>query len=224
MDDEKTVEKLNVCQKGKIPMNGMGVRIRELFRKKGRSSEQLVIGIIGTGRGVGTTHFSLITAGYASGILGKRCAVLEWNSHDDFTRIHQICKKDEKSAGVFRMLEADYYKKAGVNTLLLCKKAKYQVLIVDYGTVLEGNLEEFLRCDKQFVLGSLSEWQLGAFLEFEKKREKTEKSWETFVAFGSEEARENMEKKLKIRIRRIPFSIDAFAVNGDIIQFYQKFF
>lgn len=205
-------------------MNGMGIQIRNPFKKKKRPPGQLVIGIIGTGRGVGTTHFSLITAGYVCGILGKRCAVLEWNCHDDFSKMQHICTKEEKTTGPFQILEADYYAKAGIHTLLMCKKAQYQILIVDYGTILEGNLEEFLRCDRQFVLGSLSEWQLGAFLEFEKKNKNTERSWETFVAFGSEEARKNMEKKLKIRVRRIPVSIDAFAVTGEIIQFYQQFF
>lgn len=195
------------------------------LRKRLKKREnQEVIGIIGTGRCVGVTHFAVMTAGYLSGVLRKRCAVLEWNSHGDFNHMRNVCTEEKGKAGVFQVLEVDYYEQAGINTLLLCKKSGCQTVIVDYGTVREGNLEEFLRCDRQFVLGSLSEWQMEAFLEFEGKGKKAEKSWETFVSFGSEEARINMEKRLKRPVRRVPVSVDAFVVTGEMLKFYQKLF
>lgn len=188
------------------------------------SEDQETIGIIGTGPGVGVTHLAVMTAGYLSGVMRKRCAVLEWNSHGDFLRMRKMCGKEKDLNGGCRILEADYYEGAGIDTLLLCKKSGYQAVIVDYGTVSPGSLREFLRCDRQFVLGSLSEWQMEAFLEFEGKKNKTEKSWETLVTFGSEEARKNMEKRLKIPVRRVPVSVDAFAITGEAICFYQQFF
>lgn len=120
------------------------------------------------------THFTVMTAGYLGGVLRKRCAVLEWNSHGDFRNMRKLCAKEQSQAGCFHILEADYYERAGIDTLLLCKKSGYQAVIVDYGTV-RGNLEEFLRCDRQFVLGSLSEWQMETFLEFESKGKKKRK-------------------------------------------------
>ncbi len=138
--------------------------------------------------------------------------------------MRKLCEKEQSQAGCFHILEADYYERAGIDTLLLCKKSGYQAVIVDYATVRDGNLEEFLRCDRQFVLGSLSEWQMETFLEFERKGKKAEKSWKTLVSFGSEEARKNAEKRLNIPISRIPVSVDVFAVTGEIIGFYQQFF
>lgn len=205
-------------------MNGMAEKVWKLLRSGKKPVSQEVIGIIGTGRGVGVTHYTVMTAGYLGGVLGKRCAVLEWNSHGDFRNMRKLCAEEKAQAEFCRILEADYYERAGIDTLLLCKKSGYQAVIVDYGTVKEGNLEEFLRCDRQFVLGSFSEWQIEAFLEFEGKRKKAEKSWKTLVSFGSEEARRNAEKRLKIPIFRIPVSVDAFAVTGEIIGFYQQFF
>ncbi|WP_394524659.1 hypothetical protein [Lacrimispora sp. JR3] len=193
-------------------------------RRSKKAKNQEVIGVIGTGRCVGVTHFAVMTAGYLSGVLRKRCAVLEWNSHGDFAGMRKVCTEEKGKTGVFQVLEVDYYEQAGINTLLLCKKSRCQTVIVDYGTVREGNLEEFLRCDRQFLLGSLSEWQMEAFLEFEGKENKAEKSWETFVSFGSEEARKNMEKRLKRPVRRIPVSVDAFVITGEMLKFYQKLF
>ncbi|HCD46544.1 MAG TPA: hypothetical protein DEQ64_23030 [Lachnoclostridium sp.] len=205
-------------------MNGKVKTVWKLIHSGKKPVSQETIGIIGTGRGVGVTHFTVMTAGYLGGVLRKRCAVLEWNSHGDFRNLRKLCAKEKAQAGCFKVLEADYYERAGIDTLLLCKKSGYQAVIVDYGTVKEGNLEEFLRCDRQFVLGSLSEWQLEAFLEFERKGKKAEKSWKTLVSFGSEEARRNGEKRLNIPIARIPVSVDVFAVTGDTIGFYQQFF
>ncbi|MEA4845753.1 MAG: hypothetical protein VB106_00805 [Clostridiaceae bacterium] len=136
----RTVKKVRFFRSGKKPVN------------------QEIFGIIGTGRGVGVTHFTVMTAGYLGGVLRKRCAVLEWNSPGDFRNMRKLCAKEQSKAGCFQILESDYYERAGIDTLLLCKKSGYQAVIVDYGTVREGNLEEFLRCDRQFVLGSLSDW------------------------------------------------------------------
>lgn len=205
-------------------MNGKAKTAWKFLNPGKKTAGQEIIGIIGTGRGVGVTHFAVMTAGYLSGVLRKRCAVLEWNSHGDFLNMRKMCVKETCSGEVSRILETDYYERAGIDTLLLCKKSGYQAVIVDYGTAAEGNLEEFLRCDRQFVLGSLSEWQMKAFLEFERKGKKAEKSWDTLMTFGSEEARKNMEKRLGFPVRRIPVSVDAFVVTGDAIGFYQQFF
>jgi hypothetical protein len=208
--------------KGKLLVNETVKKVWKHRRSGKKPVSREIIGIIGTGRGVGVTHFAVMTAGYLGGVLRKRCAVLEWNSHGDFRNLRKLCAEEQARAGGFKILEGDYYERAGIDTLLLCKKSGYQAVIVDYGTVKEGNLEEFLRCDRQFVLGSFSEWQLEAFLEFEGKGKKAEKSWKTLVSFGSEEARRNAEKKLHIPIARIPVSVDVFAVTGEIIEFYQR--
>ena len=205
-------------------MNGKAKRLWKLLRSNKKPVRQETIGIIGTGRGVGGTHFTVMAAGYLGGVLRKRCAVLEWNGHGDFRNMRRLCTQEGPLSEFCRILETDYYERAGIDTLILCKKSGYQAVIVDYGTVKEGNLDEFLRCDRQFVLGSLSEWQMEAFLEFEGKWNQAERSWKTLVSFGSEEARRNAQKRLKIPIFRIPVSVDAFAVTEEIIGFCQQFF
>lgn len=188
---------------------------------------------------------AILTAGYLSGVCQRSCAVLEWNAHGSFGCIRKACLGDEDigvirtgsgsgsgsgsrsgsgsgSRKYFRLFDVDYYQEAGPETLVLCKTLGYQEVIVDYGTVSEGNQEEFFRCDRPFLLAGLSEWQSGAFLEFVGRWRKAGVSWETLAAFGSEEARKNMEKGLRLRIRRVPVSVDAFAVTETILEFYQQ--
>lgn len=185
---------------------------------------QRIIGIIGTGRSVGVTHLSIMAAGYVSGVLRRSCAVLEWNSHEDFERIQKVCtcKIKAGSTNPFHVLDADYYRAAGTKELLLCKTKGYQDVIVDYGTVLEGNLEEFLRCDRRFVVGSVSEWQIGAFLGFAEGGKRADQRLDYFAVFGSGEARKNMEKRLGFPILRIPVSVDAWTVTSESLKFFEQ--
>lgn len=195
----------------------------KLIKPRNKAAAPELIGIIGTGRGTGVTHFAVMTAGYLTGVMRMRCAVLEWNNHESFQSMGAACCGEKRSKNSFRILETDYFVNAGIDTLLLCKKSGYQAVIVDYGTATDGNLGEFFRCGRQLVIGSLSEWQISEFLEFE-NREKAERSWDSLVSFGSEEARKSLEKRLKVPVRRIPFSIDPFSVTAGTISFYEQLF
>ena len=199
--------------------------IRTKASRKGAAfAEQRLIGLIGAGPAVGVTHTAVTMAGYLTGICRRRCAVLEWNGSGTFDRLEESClgKRNGGQSRSFPVLDVDYYRNAGTETLVLCKKLRYQDVIVDYGTVLEGNQEEFFRCDRQFLLAGLSEWQTGAFLETAGAWKRAGTGWETLAVFGSEETRKNMEKELGLSIRRIPVSVDAFAVTEAVMEFYQQ--
>lgn len=199
-------------------------RMEKRMERQNAASGQRLIGLIGAGPAVGVTHTAVMTAGYLTGICRRRCAVLEWNSHGAFGRLKESClgKTHGKKTGKFRLLDVDYYANAGTETLVLCKKLRYQDVIVDYGTVLDGNQEEFFRCGRQFLLAGLSEWQTGAFLETAGLWKRAGVSWETLAVFGSEETRKNMEKELGLSIRRVPVSVDAFTVTEAVMEFYQQ--
>ena len=140
--------------------------IRTKASRKGAAfAEQRLIGLIGAGPAVGVTHTAVTMAGYLTGICRRRCAVLERNDHGVFDRLEEswLGKKNSGCRGSFRILDVDYYRNAGTETLVLCKKLRYQEVIVDYGAAAGGNQEEFFRCDRQFLLAGLSEWQTGAY-------------------------------------------------------------
>lgn len=199
--------------------------IRAKASQKGAAyAEQRLIGLIGAGPAVGVTHTAVTMAGYLTGICRRRCAVLEWNDHGTFERLEESClgKKNSGCRGSFRILDVDYYRNAGTETLVLCKKLRYQEVIVDYGAAAGGNQEEFFRCDRQFLLAGLSEWQTGVFLETAGAWKRAGTGWETLAVFGSEETRKNMEKELGLSIRRVPVSVDAFTVTETVMDFYQQ--
>lgn len=183
------------------------------------------MGIIGAGRGVGVTHLSVWMANYLTGVRRERTAVLEWNEHGDFARMREFCCGVEKceivrKADCFKVLDAEYYANAGAAELAACMNEDYRRIIVDYGEITGGNILECARCDRKVIVGALSEWQAKAFLEEAKKAAKRDQSWSYTAAFGSEEARRELMKKLRLVCLRIPASVDAFAVTRGDMRFF----
>lgn len=179
--------------------------------------------MIGTGHCTGVTHYCILMANYLAGVLRKRVAVLEWNNHDDFERMEQFCMKKTDNQKPFELLEVHYYKSAGEEELVRCMELNYDKIIIDFGTSVGIGRMEYLRCDKKAVLMALSEWQIDACLEFALwVDDKQRKNWGYFTVFGSEESRREIVKKLKIPLKRIPYSEDAFAVTGELMAYFKK--
>ena len=181
-------------------------------------------GILGTSQGAGVTHYAILLANYLVGVCRYRCAVLEWNEHGDFERLERICGSATSENACFSILKVDYYKSSGPEELLYCMAAGYDQIIIDFGYDFLKQKIEFLRCGRKYVIASLSEWQIEGFLEFvrEMKDEAGYKSWNYAVSFGSEDTRRQMRKKLKLPVERIPLSEDPFALNRQMIAYFEK--
>lgn len=195
-------------------------------RKLSHKEKTRIIGIAGSGHGVGTTHFAILTANYMSGVRGKKTAVLEWNDSGAFERMEQICTKKTvlKQAGdSFRVFEVSYLKSAGKKELLECLNRGFEAVVIDFGKNRELAGDEWLHCDHRFLLGSFCEWQAGAFAELAAERRGHDGGWDYFYVFGCEAAAEEMRRRLRVSIRRIPDSRDAFLITGELLAFFEGF-
>ncbi len=197
-------------------------------QRKGRSLQQTpeIIGIAGSGPSVGVTHMAILTANYCAGVLNQRTAVLEWNESGDFGGLERILSKKavtDSRSGSFNIMGAFYYKKAGKDELLGCAASGFNAIVIDFGTFRSEIQDEFLRCDRRFLVGSVSEWKLDAFAGLASQTGTDRRGWEFFSAFGSREALKMTEKLLGIRIRRIPIAGSAFAITEDILDFFGTF-
>lgn len=135
-----------------------------------------------------------------------------------------ICTNVQE-AEPFNVLEVVYYPESGATELADCLGKDYQRIIIDFGCMKEGNKAEFLRCHKKFVLVSLSEWQIDVFWRFYREEKKVKKeSWTYLAAFGSEETRMEINRRLKLSLDRIPLSVDAFTVTGEVMRWFSRQF
>lgn len=185
-----------------------------------------VIGIAGSGRGVGTTHFSILTANYMTGVLRQQTAVLEWNKSKAFERMEQVCvsgKSMKQKAHIFKVLDVCYFKNAGKQELLYCLNEGFHTIIIDFGSDLQDSESEFFRCDRKLLIGSFTEWQLHGLIALITKRNRRKAGLEYFVFFGSKETEREVRKQFHIQIRRIPYLADAFTITGEAMAFFGEF-
>lgn len=180
-----------------------------------------LIGVAGIGHSVGCTHFAVMLANYLAGFRRQKTALLEWNNSGDFERLEKVCTGMVRENGSYRVLDADYYKNAGAKDLAFALQNGYEDILMDFGAVEENMDAEFLRCDKQFIVGSFSEWQQERFREFAAEQGRAgKKSWKYLAAFGSEETRKEFKRRYGIASERIPFSADAFSVTEESGKFF----
>jgi len=195
----------------------MGKKKRTLSEKRPE-----IIGIGGIGKSVGSTHFSVMLVNYLAGYQRRNTALLEWNSNGDFASMEYICKGRQKKEKPYRILEVDYYKNAGAKELMDVLKIGYQNIVIDFGDIGDVPCPDFLRCDRQFLIGSFSEWREGCFREFVRKHGTGKKSWDYLSVFGSEETRREFKRRPGVMVSKIPFSADAFVVTEETGIFFGK--
>ncbi len=184
----------------------------------GRGTKPRITGIAGAGRGVGVTHLILLAANYLQSVERKRTAVLEWNSHGDFSRLGKMCTGQLQDACCYQIQKVDYYPRADSSRLMECLAAEYEEILIDFGSMKKQVCIELTRCSAVWIVMSFSEWQMNAFWEIAESEGDAEKeSWKFLTAFGSEESRKEWNKRRKPEVWRIPFSADAFTVTRELI-------
>lgn len=197
----------------------MGIRKNSIWkiRKHLIGESPQMIGLIGAGRGTGTTHLSVLMANYFCSGCGERVAVLEWNRHGDFRRFGRTCTGADTKEPVYEIQEVDFYPESDEICLAECFRKKYEKIIIDFGAIEELKSAEALRCHKVFLIVSFSEWQEGAFGNQGRWKEcAAENGWQCLAAFGSEESRIQWNRRCRPTVARIPFSVDAFTVTKEI--------
>ena len=190
---------------------------KEILEEKVR-----LIGIGGIGHSVGCTHFAVMMLNYLAGYRRRKAVLLEWNCSGDFEKLEMACTGRVRPGKRYQVLEADFCKRAGSAELAEALDGSYEDILIDFGALGEHLSADFLRCDKQFLIGSFSEWQEKCFREFVRKNGTGKKSWKYLAAFGSEETRKEFMRRPGIFAERIPFSADAFSVTEECARLFEK--
>lgn len=171
------------------------------------------------------THLTVWMANYLAGVRREKTAVLEWNDHGDVRKMAQFCAENPKqsvAAQPVRILEVDYYAAAGAKELADCMNGDYRRIVIDFGEITGESICECARCDRKVIVGAFSEWQAESFLGLVRGKARRDKSWSYAAAFGSEETRKECEKTFRVKILRVPLSVDAFAVTRADMSFFAR--
>lgn len=123
----------------------------------------------------------------------------------------------------FLVSGVSYLRKSGNNDVLKELVQEYECVIIDFGEREPEHEKMFFMCDRSFLVGSLSEWQLDDFASVIISGQYLGGKAEYFSSFGDRESVKLMQKRLGIRITEIPWNMNPFNINSGVLQFFSGF-
>ncbi|MDO4766172.1 MAG: hypothetical protein Q4A29_08940 [Eubacteriales bacterium] len=162
-------------------------------------------------RGMGATHICVCFA-HALAALGKKVALIEWNSHQDFVEIEKSFQGfgfEKKEEQVFRIRRVDYYKSYQEKGLASIKKENYDYIIADMGNTRNSY---FAEADYPVLILTGNEWKANRWIPVLKKYEsELGERLKLIINFGNKEERNFFRKYCSLQIHNFPFWKDAFG-------------
>lgn len=180
------------------------------------------VGIMGTGPGVGVTHFAIELAVFLAKVAGQNVALVELNKENILGQVgiilknlnHTVLKKSERIG---------MYAHSDASELSQVVSMGYDYVIVDYGFDYSDNLNQFLMCGTKFVVGSLSWLKIHEYVGFITKV--SEKAFgKSFVYLANSAVSKGiryLKHNYDIKVRLIPYEPDMFCLGEESLDFLQ---
>lgn len=130
-------------------------------RKESKVTNVLKIGVMGTARGVGTTHLAVMLANYYANGCGKKTCLVEFSGHKDFMRLCVEAGLETKDIKHFFLKGIDFRVCDSAKAVAGCMAVGYEVVIIDMYCEKEETLEELKRCDIRLLVGATDLWKIG---------------------------------------------------------------
>ncbi len=136
-------------------------------------------------------------------------------------------KKDSPAQNFFTIYDVDYYPLVSHQKIPDLMNAGYQYLILDFGVITESAFNEFIRCSRKFIIGSLSPWKrvstYGFFQSYD--LEKISESFLFLVSYTNNADIVKLSRKVNIPrkyIQEIPFFENPFHITKEQFSFFEK--
>ncbi len=170
--------------------------------------------------GTGATHLGIALANYCRSRHHAKTAYLEVNDS------HELCGLwDTESQSHFSIYGVDYFSDVALTELSHFYTLDYQYLILDFGIPDTAHYQDFLRCDRKLVLGSLSPWKKNCFEEFFKVYQPAQQPKENLVylaLFGNRADLFDFSCSHHLPIRAVPFIVNPFQLETNLFSFLEN--
>jgi hypothetical protein len=187
---------------------------------------RIVIGLIGSHHGVGVTHTGLMLSFYLSEEVGLNTAFLECNKHYDLQLIEEAYEWQQGEGGTFSFRNLTCHKGVTPSQVPRIFGEDYEGMVLDFGTDLAANQEEFLRCGIKIVVGGSSEWDIRKLEKFTKETEqiKGNESWFYLIPQGNEKALTKIRAILGKKVWSVPSVSDPVLPTNSSNRFFRSIF
>lgn len=186
----------------------------------------VVIGLIGTHKGVGVTHTGIMLSNYISEKINGKTAFLECNENNDFRYLQMAYESLDESELTkrFNIYNVTYYMNVRDDEVTEILNEDYEYFILDLGTEFQASKKEFLRSDIKLIIGSLTEWKREYLMSFFKSTNYYHlfEKWKYLIVFGHVEEIKELRKQWDYSIYPVPFEPDPFVLSKNSLKFFQK--
>lgn len=182
-----------------------------------------IIGVMGVGRGVGTTHLTIMMGNYLTNGLGKTVALLELNRNNTYSEIKRM-KCSKISELCFEVNGMDFYEDVSYEDIPKIMANNYNYVILDISSNYILGRNEFLRSHKKIVVGSLSRWKAQEYLNyFENMQLLCEIPSCKFLSLSKDcEVIKIIKNKYRSTIGQIPFELNPFHIESNHMEWIGK--
>lgn len=194
-------------------------------------NKRLTIGISGCTAGAGATHLAIALSNLCHSKLHKKTALLELHKRNTLAAIPSETRLPCRcsfigSRTVFCIHGVDYYPCVTPDELPGLYNQGYHILILDFGNASECYTNEFLRCDKKLVIGSLAPWNIVQYRDLLESLSHYTNLGEGFYCLTRTESPKqirNFSRLYHISLNSIPFIPDPFYIKKEHFSILQKF-
>lgn len=185
---------------------------------------KIVIGLIGSHHGVGVTFTGLMLSFYLSEEVGIKTAFLECNKHYDMQLIEEAYEWQKNENGTFSFRNLTCHKGVTPSQIPGIYGEDYEGIILDFGTDLAANREEFLRCGIKIVVGGSSEWDIRKLWHFAKGTEqmKGHESWLYLIPHCNEKNLAKIRATLRRRVWSVPIVDNPVVPSNSSNRFFRS--
>lgn len=192
------------------------------MRKILKESSLLNVGIIGIDKGEGATSLAVGMASYLQEVRCKRVALAEMNRSGEFYEIRNTYFGTDYREIPFEIFRVDYYPGMTKERYAQVCNMGYDCIVTDFGSVYQRAMEDFLRCDRKIVVGSVNLWKYGKYLEFHEytKNFPGVGNW-LFLLSGDEDDIRMIKTKHNIRVMNKEFYMNPYSVSEEEAVYYE---
>ncbi|MGN0351611.1 MAG: hypothetical protein ACI4ES_08155 [Roseburia sp.] len=166
------------------------------------------------------THLGIALANYCRSCHHAKTAFLEVN---DTLELQTL--QDPESQSCIHIYGVDYYPAVSLSRLSDFYNLDYRYFILDFGTPNKERYQDFLRCDRKLIIGSLSPWKRHCFETFLSVYQPLQQNVGNFVylaLFGNRADLLEFSHSHHLPIRAIPFIANPFQLEKNLFSFLEN--
>lgn len=179
-----------------------------------RSKNYHKLVVAGMDKGVGATHFSILLGNYYSEVLGRKTAIVDLNTDNDYEFLKYICVPESlHKNNVYNIYKVTYYQNITRESLSDIFRRGFECVILDVGSNYRKFTNEISMCDRRYMISSIGMWKILSVISGLEEVQSNEE-WNFLYSFGDDESADYISDYTGRILYRIPVINNPFKITG----------